>query len=438
MVEHAAREHSQWSASATERNWQCAGALALTDGLPETSSEAADWGTCAHQLAEKCFREHKPADSYIGTTEKGKSHEFEVDEEMAETAQTYVDYVEEVRASDIFKSQVWIEQHFTLNSLKTPFDAGGTADAVIYLPKIKTLEVVDLKGGRGVVVEVKDNPQGRSYALGAVLAHPELKVTWVKVTIVQPRAPHKDGRIRSETFHIADLVEWTSDLLAAMRRAERAMSDRLTYQATPYATTLFRGEPLAKLGVSVPQDEWAAKYLKPGDHCKFCGAKPFCPAIEQASKALVGLWFDDLDQPRFEPVNASDDPVERARKLDLLDMMEDWIAAYRVTEKARAEAGDPADGYVLVEAEGREKWNDGVEEQVIGAAVLAQLPEKKYLNPGKLRTPKQIRKELGSKAKLVAGLSSTPITGHNLVRQTKTTRAPIEGTAARFFDSSAS
>ena len=96
MADHAARDHAQWSASSTERNWACPGALALTDGLPETTSEAADWGTACHQIAEKVLRGNGPADKYIGTTEKGKTHSFEVDEEMAETAQTYTDYVASV------------------------------------------------------------------------------------------------------------------------------------------------------------------------------------------------------------------------------------------------------------------------------------------------------------------------------------------------------
>ena len=76
MVDHSAREHAQWSASATDRNWNCSGALALTQDLPEQTNEAADWGTACHQIAEKCLREGKQADEFIGTTEKGKKHEF--------------------------------------------------------------------------------------------------------------------------------------------------------------------------------------------------------------------------------------------------------------------------------------------------------------------------------------------------------------------------
>jgi hypothetical protein len=436
--QHADREHAQWSASSTERNWRCPGSLALTDGLPETTSEAADWGTCAHQIAEKCLRGNGPAERYIGTTEKGKSHSFEVDEEMAETAQMYVDYVTSVLDQEDDGVKFWIEQKFSLEALKPPFDAGGTADAVIYLPKAKLIEVIDLKGGRGVVVEATGNPQGRTYALGAMLAHQGLDVDRVKVTIVQPRAPHKDGRIRSDEFHISDLVEWTTDLVAAMKRS-KAATDALPPNAV-YLTQLPEtddydqptGKMLDVINSMIPA-EWAANNLNAGDHCKFCGAKAFCPAIEAKSIAQVGIWFEPSGDARLPLNRPEEDPVRRGQKLDMLAMIEGWIDAYRAEEHRRAEMGDPAENYVLVPAQKREIWNEGAEEQVIGAAILARLPEEKYLTK-KLRTPKQVRKELGKNANLVADLSHTPSGGTNLVRADKTTRAPVEGTASRFFE----
>ena len=227
MADHATRDHSQWSASATERNWACPGALALTDGLPETTNEAADWGTCCHQIAERCLTDGVQAAEFLGTTEKGKKHEFEVDEEMAETAQVYVDYCRKRIAQ--YKAETgrddarfWVEQRFSLADLNPPFDAGGTGDFVIYFPAWKLEEIVDLKGGRGVVVAAKGNAQLRTYALGAILANKGLDVQKVTVTIVQPRAAHKDGRIRSETFHVVDLLEWTADMMAAMKRSREA------------------------------------------------------------------------------------------------------------------------------------------------------------------------------------------------------------------------
>ncbi len=190
--------------------------------------------------------------------------------------------------------------------------------------------------------------------------------------------------------------------------------------------------------------EFSATYLKPGDHCRktFCKAHGDCPAVERATLDQVGIWYDELDQPRLTNNPDADDPAKLARDLDMLDMIEGWCNAKREHAHRLAESGvqiaDPATGaeYILVEKEGREKWNDGTEDAVLAAVKKAGLAEKKYLNPGKLKTPKQIRKELGKQATLVADLSSTPKTGLNLVRTTKTTRQPVLGTAQRFFEPS--
>ncbi len=429
MVDHGARDHAQWSASSTDRNWNCSGALALTDHLPEKTNEAADWGTACHQISEKCLREGKHADEFIGTTEKGKVHAFEVDEEMAETAQTYVDYVRKAVIAAAPPgvnpaSLLHIEQKFSLAGLKPPFEAGGTADAVIYSPALKMLEVVDLKGGRGHVVEVKGNPQLRTYALGAMMANPGLNVETIKVTIVQPRAPHKDGRTRSEEFHVADLVEWTADLVAAMRRSAEAFG---AYTDVRHPKG---GQSLAA---------WGAQFLVAGDHCKFCKAASFCPALEQKAFDAAGVWFDDLDRPTLTNMPDADDPDKLARELDALDMIEDWIKAKRARAHELAEMGVEIPNYVLVPKQGREKWNDDVEDQAAKIAIDAGVAQDKVWNKPKIRTPKQIRDAL-AKAKAndaltkIKDLSSTPENGTNLVRTTKTTRAAVPPTAHQHFD----
>lgn len=406
-VHHADREHASWSASASTRNFACPGALALTIDMPDRTSEAADWGTCCHQISERCLREGGDADRFIGTTEKGKEHSFEVDEEMADCAQVYIDYVRKL------DGRVQIEQRFDLAELGTPFDAGGTGDAVVYLPFEKRLEVVDLKGGRGVVVEAKGNPQLRTYALGALIANKGLDVERVTVTIVQPRAPHPDGRIRSETIDVIDLLEWTVDMLEAMRKSKEAMDARA--DLAPAA--------------------WAAAYLRPGPHCgsTFCKAAGTCPALEQHALDAAGVWFDAVDQPHVSNVADLTDPVERAKRLDLLDMIETWVKQVRAHEHWLAEGGDPAAGYGLVAKKGREKWSDGVDADVVTACEMAGLSEDKFLNPGKLRTPKQVRKALGNKADLVSGLSETPTGGSNLVRLDGSMRQEIAAPITAHF-----
>lgn len=426
MVKHAARDHATWSASATDRNWQCSGALAITRDLPESTNEAADWGTCAHEIAEICLREGRQADEFIGTVRRGKKYEFEVDDEMAETAQVFVDYCRKQAIDSTAKgvnpaSILQVEQHFTLDSLEPPFDAGGTADAVIYCAEQRLLEVVDLKGGRGVIVEVKGNPQLRTYALGAMLANPGLKVARIKVTIVQPRAGHKDGRIRSETFDVADLIEWTTELVAAMHRSVEA------------------AQALQDAQASGNMAGWYSQYLTAGDHCKFCKAAAFCPALEQKALDAAGVWFDDFDQPRLSNTPDMLSPERAAQLLDAADMISDWINAVRAYWHEQAETGVEIPNYVLVPKQGREKWNDGVDAKAAKIAESAGVPTAKIYNDPKLRTPKQVRAEL---AKLkateaiaeISGLSSAPSNGTNLVRADKTTRQAVAPAVHQHFD----
>ena len=427
QVNHGDRDHATWSASASKGNMACPGRLALTMNLPETTSEAADWGTCAHQIAERCLRDGGDADRFIGTTEKAKVHSFEVDEEMADTAQTYVDYVRIVSAcaeggvSDgliIIESPfLWIEQRFSLADLNPPFDAGGTGDAVIYLPAEKRLEIVDLKGGRGVVVEASENPQLRTYALGAMLANKGLDVESVTVTIVQPRAYHKEGRIRSETFHVVDLMEWTVDLLAAMNRSKQAIDERAT----------------------LPEAAWAAKWLCAGDHCAdtFCKARATCPALRRVVEDTVGIAFDPIDDtPKLTNAPDAGTPEERAKTLDMLDMIEDWVKAVRAHEHRMAEMGQPASGYGLVQKQGREKWaSPEAEAKAKTLADFVGLTDK-IMNAPKIKTPKQVRyafKKAGEELAGLDGLSETPISGTNLVKLSETSREPVPARVHQAF-----
>lgn len=405
------KAHATWSASATERNWNCAGALALTKDMPETTSEQADWGTCAHTVAEKCLRAGKDAADFIGTTEKGKKFSFEVDDEMAEVVQQYLDYV---RAASV-DATLFVEQKFTLADLSPPFDAGGTADAVIYRKGEKALEVVDLKTGRGVRVGADENKQLRTYALGAMLANAGLPVDFIKSTIIQPRT---DSKPKSETFHVADLLEWTGDLLAAMKRSKEALESPIASKA-----------------------EWNAKYLTPGDHCRktFCKAVGFCPALQQKVYDAAALWFDDQDQPRLANSPDAMSPEALAQALDAADMIGDWINAVRSYAHAQAESGIQIPNYVLVLKEGREKWVDDASSiQAANAAIKAGLDGDKVYNPPKVRTPKQIRDAL-AKAKLampeaLVGLSAKPDQGTNLVRADKTIRQAVKSTAETYFE----
>lgn len=407
----ADKEHATWSASATERNWSCAGALALTHDLPETTSVPADWGTVAHAIAEECLRLGRDAAHYMGQSMKGKQHEFEVDDEMVECVQEYVDYVrsqwKEAGAKPGNSVPLIIEQRFSLEALKTPFDAGGTADAVIYFPKQKMLQVIDLKTGKGGTVEVTLNKQLRTYALGAVMANPDLAVDTVKVTIVQTRKPHKDGRIRSEDFHVADLIEWTGELLEKMAESKAAVEASQT----------------------MPEAAWAAAYLTPGNHCAktFCKAQGFCPALSQKVQDEAAVWFDDMNQPRLANSPDTLSPEGIAQALDMADMVDGWINAVRAFAHTQAEGGVEIPNYVLVDKIGRRRWRD----ETAALAKLQAAGVEPYTK--KIVSPAQAEKALGTKRKgEIADLVETPATGTNLVRADKTTRPAVQPVTSYF------
>lgn len=62
----------------------------------------------------------------------------------------------------------------------------GTGDCLIIANK--TLYIIDLKYGRGVLVDAEDNPQMMLYALGALNIFDALyDIEEVEMTIFQPR-----------------------------------------------------------------------------------------------------------------------------------------------------------------------------------------------------------------------------------------------------------
>ncbi|KQO69499.1 hypothetical protein ASF22_02505 [Methylobacterium sp. Leaf87] len=371
-------------------------------------------GTATHQVAEKMLR-GGPTPK-LGDIEATKGHQIEVDEEILASAEMYVGYViDTVRCSGAGTAPLlMIEQRFDLGPLGGPFEAGGTADAVIYDGYLKRLQVIDLKHGMGVV-DVKGNPQLRTYALGALLANPGLAVDQVTVTIVQPRAPHRDGKIRSETFHVADLIDWTADLLVAMRRSKQAAD-----------------EHAACGGNAVLLEAWAEKWLRPGK-CKFCAAEGWCPKLRKKSLDVAGLWFDDMDRPKLN-APAEQSPEAVARDLAALDMLEDWIKARRAYAHALAEAGTPPPGYRLVDSYGHRKWGAPEAKIVADLKAVAGLDADDVYDR-KLKTPAAIDKIVGKAgAEKLKSMWLKQITGRTLVKADATDRPDAPAMADRYFE----
>lgn len=437
MIEeaHADRLHSHWSASSTARNWTCAGALAMaTLADAEVESIHAARGTAAHTISEACLRDPaKEPEDFEDAIVKTKGHKIQIDGELIASAEMYVDYVRGLNADDL-----WIEKKFSLAALDPPFEAGGTVDAAAIFYHLRLIEIIDLKNGMDVV-EVNGNKQARTYALTALLnLDPALasNIDWIKVTIVQPRASHEDGRIRSETFHVADLLDWAYELLQAMNRAKVAWDAFHTLNGT-------RPEFLA----------WADHFLTPGN-CTFCPAEGICPTLKKQALSVIpqsaAEWFEDPDAPLPDltiPPTLTDAELEYL--LNGLDMLEAWAKAVRSLAHSRAERGAQFNDWMLVEKIGRRAYVDKAAPDLadkIRAAVLEvdpalELTADQILSEPKPRSLAQLENipGVGPKVKkalqkLEGKLWHKPITGTNLVQKDKTERPAVGSIAQRNFE----
>lgn len=319
--------HSKVGASSMHRWAACPGSVRLCSGIESKSSVYAEEGTKAHELAAHWLQ-------------RGMAPAFpNAEMESAVTA-----YVVHVRGLIGPGDACDFERGFHLKKLHP--DLYGTADAVVWKSKEKHLHVIDYKHGAGVAVDVNDNEQLRYYALGALLelGYPAEKVT---TSIVQPRCPHEDGPIRSETFDAFDLLEWAADLVDAVKRTE-----------APDAP------------------------LVPGDHCRWCAASAVCPALHEKATEMAKLEFRQ---------ELTYDPVKLKAALDAREAIKAWVKALDEFAYNEAMHGRCPPGYKLVEKRANRKWrSDKDAEHTFGDQFSDDIYE-----PRTIKSPAQVEKIIG-------------------------------------------
>jgi CRISPR/Cas system-associated exonuclease Cas4 (RecB family) len=186
-VDHTARAHARMSASKISRVAVCPGSLLAEEGLPSSTSDAAERGTAIHEIAEKILRQEPVTD---------------VDDDMLSIASKYVTTAME-QTAHAKKHYIELDVTEALKSLHPSL--GGTADLVAIGAGIMT--VCDLKTGR-IEVEPKNNLQLMTYALGAAIALKAPETVQIRLAIYQP--DHGGWREWSCTY--ADLMAWKDKL----------------------------------------------------------------------------------------------------------------------------------------------------------------------------------------------------------------------------------
>lgn len=221
--------HAKLSPSAAERWIECPASIRmevglLKEGIVEPESVYAREGTAAHALGELkarwlILKEFTAEEYEKAHTEWGWEYEDvlslpDVDvEQMEDYTDAYVDLIEE-RLALYPHSQLLLEQRVQ-TGVPTCW---GTSDVVIVSPY--HVEIIDLKYGSGVFVEVIENPQTRLYAVGALENIADLlgNVKLVRITIHQPRM----NNTATEEISPAELRKWRDSIIPV---AEEALGD---------------------------------------------------------------------------------------------------------------------------------------------------------------------------------------------------------------------
>ena len=368
--------HAVLSASASKRWLTCTPSARLEATLPEPkrSSGSFDYsqeGTMAHSLAEAKLRHHYGMISFeecqreCGIIKATPYHNQEFED--------YVDnYVLYVRSQIGEGDRPLFEQRVDYSDWAP--DGFGTADVVIL--SAHKIRVIDLKFGKGISVEAKDNSQLRLYALGAWSKfreeYPNIKE--VEYTIVQPRLES----ITTDSTSLERLLEWAN------------------YFVKPKAKKAWAGT-----------GEFVA-----GDHCQFCRAKHTCRARSDFVNEVASLEFR-------EPALLTDDELELAfsRSLDLRRYVTDLEAYF--TERA-INTGKTPRGYALVPTKTHRKISD----EPLAKQVLLDkgFKEEDIMEPASLKSVAKLEKlsKKGYVAEVLSSLIVKPEGAPKLVKDENT------------------
>jgi hypothetical protein len=277
----------------------------LEQSFADSEGEAAAEGTAAHALCEHKLKR------VLKMRSKKPVSRFDCDEMDAYT-DDYVSFVMETLA--VAKQQckdpiVLIEQHLDF-SCYVP-EGFGTGDAIIVGDGI--LNVIDFKYGLGMLVDARDNPQMKLYALGALELFSNLyDIDEVSMTIYQPRREN----VSTCTISVTDLKEWAEEVLM------------------PTAALAFKGE---------------GEYV-PGEWCHFCKAAVKCRARAEAKLKLAAYEF------ALPPLLSDDEIEEILSKLDDLSKWAGDILTYAADSAINH--GKQWVGYKIVEGRSVRKYTD--------------------------------------------------------------------------------
>lgn len=329
--------HAKLSASGAKKWLNCPGSIVLESQIPEKESEYAKEGTTAHALGEAKIR------LAIKEFTKAKYHKaiknLEITEDMESYTDDYRDFV--IERFNLAKAKtkdavLLLEQRLDYSQWVP--EGFGTGDVVIIADD--TVEIIDLKYGKGVLVESENNPQLKLYALGALSAYDFLyDIRNVIMTIYQPRIDN----VNSCQLMDGDLLEWANTEVSP--KAKKAHGDT---------------------------EEFCT-----GKHCDdgFCKARPICKAY--ADKKIEVARYE-FRQPSILSVDEIADILEQAESLaKWATLVKDYALDQAVSH------GVTYPGFKVVEGRSNRTW--AVDDTLVAAQLIGRGYQDDDIWPRKLK-----------------------------------------------------
>lgn len=327
----------------------CAAALRHTKDIVDRGSEAANWGTAAHEVGAWCLSNNTQAEGYPHKAVMVDGRDWPVTREMKECVDQYLEFVRDRIEDGVLMPEqkvsygrylfgpitdLQLRDHKTgqFVFVKAEDLAFGTADAPILN---RHGRIIDLKTGANPNNKVSaDHPQLKLYALGVLHEFGMVEeIETVTASICQPRIDH----FPEATFTVAELEAFAKEMGV---RAHRALQ-------------VYNADSEPELSDYAPSDET----------CKWCSGKATCPALA----ADVEQETEDL----FAALVPAEIPEDRlARAMAKVPLIEELTKSIRAEVERRLLAGQPVVGFKLVEGRrGARKWLD----ETVAAKTLRRL-----------------------------------------------------------------
>ena len=329
-VNHKDRAHALLSASSAHRWLECPASAVAASKYPSASTEFAQEGTLAHQVAEVIAT--GASDALLAEM---RGPESGIDKEMVDCAEGYRDYIQEHTKSD--SAHVLLERRVDFSPWVP--DGFGTCDCIIL--QDDTMTVIDYKYGVGVPVSAVDNPQLKLYALGALNDYGfAFDVSKVEMHIYQPRI----NNVSVDHLTVDELMAWAE------------------HTVKPTAKKAAEGKGGYKAGI----------------HCRFCPHGGKCRALSKHCTEFVETHDLRVGVPKLAP-------FEVAEVLAMEPVIALWLKKVKEQALTTMLEGGEVPGYKVVEGKlGNRKWTNELEvaEVLIGAGYhQEEYTETKLLSP---------------------------------------------------------